>query len=117
MLSEKPIQAVINFVVDKEAIIERITSRRVCSVCGYPHNIISDPPKEGNICKKCGGKVIHRKDDTEDTVKNRLAVYEEKTAPLVEYYRKKGFLHNIDGNQSVENVRKSIDDVIHNIRA
>jgi len=112
MLADKAgIDAVFYFDVAEEEIVKRLTSRRTCTQCGYNHNMIYDPPVDGDICAKCGGKVIQRDDDKEETVRNRLVVYTEKTAPLVDYYKNQNKLYAIDGAQDVDNVRQDIIDL------
>ena len=105
-----PIVGVIYFDVSEQEIITRLTSRRTCSQCGINYNMISDPPP-ANGCKECGGNVIQRDDDKEATVRNRLVVYNEKTAPLIDFYKAQGKLINIDGALGVEKVREEIDAV------
>ena len=105
------IEAVIFFDVNEDEIVKRLTSRRTCSKCGYNYNMFTDPPAEDMVCSRCGGQVIQRDDDKEDTVRNRLLVYHEKTAPLKSYYEKQGKLQTIDGNQPVEQVRQALVDV------
>jgi len=117
LANRKPISAVIYFDVDEEALVERITSRRVCSQCGATYNIITNPPKEDNICDVCGGKVIQRDDDKEETVRNRLAVYHEKTAPLKEYYEKQNKLIVVDGSRTIEQVREELDKIFERLAA
>ncbi len=118
MLTGKPgIDAVVYFAVDEDEIVKRITSRRTCTKCGYNHNMIYDPPINGDTCAKCGGTVIQRDDDKEETVRNRLVVYNEKTAPLVEYYKKQGKLYAVDGSQDVEKVRRDIIDLYEKLSA
>ncbi|MDZ7345863.1 MAG: adenylate kinase [candidate division KSB1 bacterium] len=102
------IDAVVYFQVDEEEIVRRLTSRRTCRQCGLNYNMISDPPPADNRCRVCGGEIYQRDDDKEETVRNRLRVYHEKTAPLVEYYRKQGKLYSIDGSKPVEEVRQEI---------
>ncbi len=110
MLSDRgPIDFVVYFDVNEKEIIKRLTSRRVCGQCGNVYSTLYNPPPDSGICEKCGGKVIHRDDDSEETVKNRLAVYEKNTAPLKAYYDAQGKLKIIDGGLSVEQVRKNID--------
>lgn len=97
MLLEKgnKIDLVINLTTPRDEIIERILTRRVCSnqACKATYNIVMNPPKQEGICDKCGSKLVQREDDTsEDAIRRRLAIYDEQTSPLVEYYEKKGVL-------------------------
>lgn len=97
MLSAKgnKIDLVINLTTPREEIIERILTRRVCSnqECKATYNIVMNPPKQEGICDKCGAKLVQREDDTsEEAIRRRLAIYDEQTSPLVEYYEKKGVL-------------------------
>lgn len=97
MLSKKgnKIDLVINLTTPRDEIIERILTRRVCSnqACKATYNIVMNPPKQEGICDKCGSKLVQREDDTsEDAIRRRLAIYDEQTSPLVEYYEKKGVL-------------------------
>lgn len=105
-----PIDAVIYFEVPEDVIIARLTSRRTCNQCGYNYNMISDPPPADG-CRICGGEVIQRDDDKEETVRNRLAVYHEKTAPLVDFYKAQKKLLKVDASADVEKVRSEIDAV------
>ena len=79
---------------DNEMLMGRLTSRRMCSnkACGAIYNVISLPPKKEGICDKCGAPLIQRSDDSEETAKQRLNVYEAQTAPLIGYYEAKGVL-------------------------
>ena len=95
---------VINLVVPEEKIIERARSRRVCAKCGRPYSLAVQPPKVPGKCDVCGGDLIVRKDDTEDTVKERLSVYRRVTKPLEDYYRGKGLLAVVDGEGEVAEV-------------
>lgn len=97
MLSAKgnKIDLVINLTTPRNEIIERILTRRVCSnqACKATYNIVMNPPKQEGICDKCGAKLVQREDDTsEEAIRRRLAIYDEQTSPLVEYYEKKGVL-------------------------
>ncbi len=112
----KPIEAVIYFDVPEDEIIKRLTSRRTCNKCGYNYNMITDPPPADNVCKFCGGPVIQRDDDKEDTVRNRLVVYHEKTAPLKAYYEEQDKLKSVDASQQVEKVRVELVDIYENLR-
>lgn len=118
MLADKAgIDAVIYFDVAEDEIVKRLTSRRTCTKCGYNHNMIYDPPVDGDKCRQCGAPVIQRDDDKEKTVRNRLVVYAEKTSPLVEYYKRQKKLYAIDGAQEVEQVRQEIIDLYENLSA
>lgn len=99
------IDVVLNVKLDQEILIKKMTARRVCKDCGNIYNIadirIGDlhmppllPEKEG-VCDKCGGNLIHRKDDTKEVIEDRLKEYEKKTAPLIDYYTKKGLLKDV----------------------
>lgn len=99
---DRPLDAALLVDVDKEVIIKRLTSRRMCRDCGY---IGSD--KDAN-CPKCGGEMYQRDDDNEATVRNRLDVYENSTAPLIDYYRGCDLLIEIDGDRDPEAVLASI---------
>jgi len=104
-----PIDVVINLVVDDEAIVKRVAGRRMCR-CGETYNVAFLNGK--TTCAKCGGELYQREDDKEETVKNRLAVYHGETAPLIDYYAKKGILKNIDGAQGIEEVYADIMKVL-----
>ena len=78
--------------VPEEELVQRISGRRSCSACGKLYNVIYDPPKSEGVCDVCGAALLQRADDNEETVRNRLAVYRRQTAPLVDYYTRKGVL-------------------------
>lgn len=81
---------------DKQ-ITERLSGRRVCESCGEVYHIVNMPPKVEGVCDKCNGKLIHRKDDTEEVVIDRLKTYHELTQPLIDYYREKKVLKRVPG--------------------
>lgn len=99
---------VINLKVEKEALIKRLTGRRVCKDCGASYHIINVPPKKEGICDSCGGELIQRKDDNLETVENRINVYEEQTAPLIGYYKEAGSLVDFNGEASLDEVFDAI---------
>lgn len=99
---------VLNITVDRETLLARLTGRRVCKACGATYHVLFNPSAQQDKCQACGGELYQRSDDTEETAVNRLDVYDRQTAPLVEYYQKKGLLLEIDGNQSMEAVTQSI---------
>ncbi|MGB9615560.1 MAG: adenylate kinase [Fervidobacterium sp.] len=102
----------IYFEVDEETVVQRISTRRVCSRCGKVYNIITLPPKVEGICDDCGGKLIQRDDDKEEIVRSRYRVYIEKTSPLIEYYRNQNKLFTLDGRKSVEEVMKILFNIL-----
>lgn len=99
---------VINLKVEKEALIKRLTGRRVCKDCGASYHIVNIPPKKEGVCDICGGELIQRKDDNIETMENRINVYEEQTAPLIGYYKEAGSLVDFDGEASLDEVFDAI---------
>lgn len=98
------IDAVINIKVDNDLLLERITGRRICKDCGATYHLTFNPSSKPDKCDKCGGELYQRKDDNAETVSNRLAVYDNQTIPLLDYYSAKGILFNINGEQDIEEV-------------
>ncbi len=94
------LDAAVNLDVPRDVILDRLTTRRTCVDCGAIYNIKSMPPKVEGVCDKCGGKVVQRDDETEEAISNRLDVYNEKTAPLVDFYRKEGLLLDVPATSS-----------------
>ena len=94
----KTIDAAVNVDVAPEAIVKRITSRRMCRDCGHIGTVAD------KVCPKCGGEMYQRDDDNETTVRNRLDVYTRSTEPLIDYYKGKGLLKNVDGAQAIDDV-------------
>lgn len=95
-----------------EQIIERMGGRRVCAGCGATYHVVNIPPKKEGVCDECGGELVLRDDDKPETVKKRLNVYHEQTAPLIAYYKEQGILHEIDGSTGLEPVFKDICAII-----
>lgn len=90
--------------VSREELVDRLTGRRVCSECGRNYHVDYSPPAEAGICDECGGDLIHREDDTDEIVRERIRVYEENTEPLIDHYASEGLLVRIDGEQPPEGV-------------
>ena len=99
------IDRVIDIEVPFERLIARISGRRMCAGCGAAYHVSSH---KGETCQKCGGKLYQRTDDTEETVKNRLDVYQKQTEVLIDYYKNRDLLAAIDGDQAVESVTAAI---------
>jgi adenylate kinase len=89
-------------------IVERLSGRRTCEACGAMYHMVFGPPQNVGRCDRCGGALYQREDDREETVAARLRVYENQTAPLVEYYRTKGLLRDIDGVGSVDEINRRV---------
>lgn len=104
------LDAVININVPDNKLIHRICGRRVCTDCGatYHESMLENP----KICPKCGGKLYVRDDDKEETVKQRLTVYKEKTQPLIEYYTSLGILHDVVGSGGIDTITETIVEVL-----
>ena len=93
-----------NFEVGYDTLMERLTGRRLCKICGASYHIKNFPPKAEGVCDKCGGELVQRKDDTRETAEKRIEVYEESTAPLIDYYKKAGTLRNFNAEKNAEEV-------------
>jgi adenylate kinase len=104
ILNDKGIKltGVINVTISDELVLKRLTSRRVCSQCGASYNLISLPPEVNGICDKCGGQVVQRDDDHEETIKKRLETYHNQTKPLVDYYRNQNLIFDISNEGKPE---------------
>lgn len=105
--------AVIYVNVDKEVLAERLTGRRICRECGATYHLKYNLSKVRNVCDRCGGELYQRDDDTMETVKNRLTVYQEETKPLIGFYKEKEILYTVDGAQEIEEVFEDICSVIN----
>ncbi len=103
---------VIAFEADPEVIIDRLSGRRGCPRCGTVYHVRFDPSPAGTRCGACGADLFQRDDDQESTVRRRLTVYQAETAPLLEYYRKRGLLARLDGSAPIDDVAARLDDVL-----
>jgi adenylate kinase len=109
----KKLDRVLELVVADKTVINRISARRSCPVCGAVYNLLSAPPKVENVCDNCGREGLElRKDDRPEVIANRLRVYHAQTEPLADYYRQRGLLTAIDGDQGVKAVEAEIKDVL-----
>ena len=95
--------------VDDNKIVERLSSRRECSKCGIPYNIVSKKPAKEGICDSCGGELIIRKDDVPETIQNRLDIYHEQTEPIKKFYEAKGILAVAQGEEELKDTTANVD--------
>jgi adenylate kinase len=102
------LDGVINIVVPRDKLVDRLTGRRVCRSCGASYHIQFKKPRVEGVCDICGGELYQRSDDNETAVNNRLYVYEASTKSLIDYYTKKGLLRNINGDQDINKVMEDI---------
>lgn len=106
------VEMAISLEVEDDAIVKRLSGRRVCSKCGASYHVEYKKPSKEGVCDVCGGELYQREDDKEETILNRLDVYKQQTMPLVDFYRKRGVLVGIDGEGSVEEVTKRLSEAV-----
>lgn len=102
------VDEVISIEVSEGELIRRLSGRWLCRNCGTPYHTVSAPPKRGGVCNLCGGPLYQRPDDSPETAKRRLGVYDEQTHPLLDYYAGQHKLKSINGEQSIETVQKAL---------
>ncbi|GHU96745.1 adenylate kinase [Spirochaetia bacterium] len=98
------VDKVVNFDIPDTGVVERLSGRRVCKNCGVNYHVIFNKPKNETVCDACGGEVFTREDDRPEAVQKRLQVYRDQTAPLIDFYRKKGLLVDVDARPAVDTV-------------
>jgi len=106
------IDAVVEIQVPREDLIARLSGRRVCPSCGAVYHLEADPPRVQGVCDNDGVTLIQRDDDKPDAIRRRLELYDEQTAPLLNYYEPRGVLHRVNGNQPIDDVTRDILAVI-----
>lgn len=99
-----PLTVALTVDVEKGELMKRLTGRRTCKNCQQMYNIYFTPPKKEGVCDKCGGALFQRDDDKEETIKKRLDVYDSQTAPLIDYYSKKGIMKTVMGVGSIDDI-------------
>ena len=104
----QPIKYALYMEASLPVILQRLTGRRVCRKCGAIVHIKNRPSKVAGVCDVCGGELYQRPDDTEETIKNRMQIYTEKTAPIVDYYAKQGKLETLSGDEETEDLLKIV---------
>jgi adenylate kinase len=110
------ISAVVNVDVHEEELISRLTGRRVCRNCGATYHLKFNPPKVRNICDHCSGELYQRSDDTIDTVKERLVIYQKQTFPIIEYYEHQDLFKSVDGARGIDEVFDDLADHLKKIK-
>lgn len=109
----RPLRAVLVLDVDDDVLIRRLSGRRTCSKCGRLYNMYFDPPAHEGRCDVCGGELVARADDDPDTVRRRLDVYAEQTAPLLEYYERSATpVRHVDGDRQIEDVQRDLVELV-----
>lgn len=109
---KRELDLVIYLQAEVDVLVKRLAGRRVCVDCGATYHVKYDPPKVEGVCDKCGGDVIQRSDDQEETVKKRIEVNKEKTTKLADYYQNKGILHEIKSVGGIDKVQQKLINVI-----
>lgn len=109
------IDRTINVDVDEEELMNRLTGRRICEVCGTAYHLVFNPPKQEGVCDLDGGKLYQREDDNPETVANRLEVNLKQTQPLLDFYKEQDVLVNVDGSKDIDDVFARIDDILQNL--
>ncbi|MFB1051395.1 adenylate kinase [Paraliobacillus sp. JSM ZJ581] len=106
---QRSLDFVLHVDVPQEQLMERLTGRRICPVCGATYHVIFNPPKEAGVCDNDGTQLIQREDDSEQTVARRLEVNVTQTKPMLDFYHDKGYLVSINGSQDINKVFEDID--------
>ncbi|HWR58377.1 MAG TPA: adenylate kinase [Thermodesulfovibrionales bacterium] len=107
-----PLNGALSVDVPFDDLMKRLTGRRTCKSCGQMFNVYFNAPKKEGKCDKCSGDLFQRDDDKEETIKKRLDVYSSQTAPLMDYYGKKGILKSVSGTGSIDDIFKKVCDVL-----
>ena len=113
----RPLNLSLLVAVDVDALIQRLVGRRTCLSCGQMYNIYYAPPHIEGRCDECGGRLRHRADDNEETIGNRLRVFETHTLPVVEYYKEQGSLRTIQGVGEISDIFKAVTKVVEDVKS
>ncbi len=115
LLEENPsklAEVVLDIQISEKKLIERLSSRRICSQCGNIYNLAVKAPAQPDVCDACGARLVQRQDDKPEVIMERLRTYHQQTEPLISYYRNKTYYHPIEGDRSIESVFQNIQDVL-----
>ena len=108
-----PVDHVLYFEISEPVLVERLSQRRSCPTCGTVYNLLTSPPRIAGRCDNEGTPLVQRDDDTEEAIRTRLAVYREQTLPLLDLYRKQGFLRTVEADGSIEEVDARVRAALH----
>lgn len=111
-----PLDAALDFATSEKVLINRLSGRWVCTKCGANYHIRNIPPKKPGICDQCGEKLTQRKDDQPETIKHRLEMYEKETRPLIDYYKKKGLLHEVPGDYEIPELQAELKSLFERLK-
>ncbi|MEN3002151.1 MAG: adenylate kinase [Armatimonadota bacterium] len=109
---QQTLHLVLAFELEDEQIVQRLSGRRICPQCGAIYHIVANPSRAGDLCERCGTRLIIRDDDQPDTIRRRLAVYREQTEPLIAYYEQQSLLHRIDASGDPDTVYQRVQKVL-----
>ncbi len=109
---QKPVDVALYIQASLPVILQRLTGRRICRKCGAIFHVVNRPSKHQGICDLCGGELYQRADDTKETILNRMQVYEQKTAPIIEYYTKQRKLKTVSGDQNTDELLKIVTKIL-----
>lgn len=107
------LEYVFSIEVDDGELVRRLTGRRVCRKCGESYHVEFNPPRQEGLCDSCQGELYQRDDDKEETIRNRLKVYQDQTSPLISFYQRKDVLHSMDGIGSIEEIKERLLTIIN----
>jgi adenylate kinase len=111
----RTLDGVLYIAVPDEELVSRLSGRRICRRCQTPYHIQFNPPQKHGVCGTCGGELYQREDDKPETVRARLKVYHQQTAPLIDFYRQFGLLTEVDGSGDIENVSSALSAAAHSL--
>ncbi|UNB46751.1 adenylate kinase [Staphylococcus coagulans] len=112
----RTIDAVVNIEVPEEELMNRLTGRRICEICGTTYHLVFNPPKVEGVCDLDGGKLYQREDDNPETVANRLKVNVKQSKPILDFYSKQGVLKNIDGSRNIDEVTADVINILESLK-
>ena len=113
---DEKLDTALSIEVPSQFILERMTGRRVCPSCGASYHVKFNPPAKAGVCDVCGSDIVQRKDDTEETVSERLDVYERQTQPLIDFYNNRNLLSTVDGTKAINEVFESICGILGSVK-